>query len=236
VPVVAVRFGCDDPPHDPASDPALPTTCSAENLSGKADCRRALARRCSLAFGPRTLLLTTGRLSHEADGDAILNGIERLAPFDVATVIVPYGDADLIERARMLALRQPGRVALHATADAAAVRLARGAADAILLGNDNDLIGRAAALALLYGTLPIVPDAGANRDYLVDYDRASRTGHAILFVTASPFEIESAVRRAMALRADGDVWSQLVRTLFEAAPRWIATARAMIEIAQAYAA
>ncbi len=235
-PVIAVRFGCDDPPHDPASDPALPSTFSADKLSGKADCRRALARRCSLALGPRTLLLTTGPLSHDADGEAILSGIERLAPFDVATVIVPYGDADLIERARLLALRQPGRVAVHGAADAAAVRLARGAADAVLLGNDNDRIGRAAALALLYGTLPIVAGAGANHDYLVDYDPASRTGHAILFETASPFEIESAVRRAMAVRADGDLWSQLVRTLFEAAPRWSTTARAMIEIAQAYSA
>ena len=61
-PVIAVRFGCDDPPNDPASDPALPANFSATALSGKSECRRALARRCSLALGPRTLLLTTGPL------------------------------------------------------------------------------------------------------------------------------------------------------------------------------
>ena len=78
-------------------------------------------------------------------------------------------------------------------------RLARGAADAILLGDDHDRIGRAAGLALLYGTLPIAPDVGANHDYLVDYDARSRTGHAILYSAATPFEIESAVRRALTL-------------------------------------
>ncbi|HEY2732229.1 MAG TPA: hypothetical protein VGK52_19950, partial [Polyangia bacterium] len=61
-PFVAVRFGCDDPPHDPATDPALPANYSAAALSGKAECRRALARRCSLALGPRTLLLALGPL------------------------------------------------------------------------------------------------------------------------------------------------------------------------------
>jgi glycogen synthase len=125
-------------------------------------------------------------------------------------------------------------VALHPAADDIAVRFARGAADAILLGDDHDRIGRAAALALLYGTLPIAPDVGANRDYLVDYDASSRTGHAVLYETADAFEIESAVRRALALRSDGDVWSQLVQTLFDAAPRWAATARAMTEIAQTF--
>src|SRR4029079_15709367 len=45
-PFLPVRFGCDDPPHDPASDPALPANSSATALSGKAECRKALARRC----------------------------------------------------------------------------------------------------------------------------------------------------------------------------------------------
>ncbi|HVV52325.1 MAG TPA: hypothetical protein VHO06_21840, partial [Polyangia bacterium] len=185
-PFVSVRFGCDDPPHDPASDPALPAPFSSVTLSHKAECRRALARRCSLAVGPRTLLLTTGPLGRES-GDALLGAIERLAPFDVVTVIVPRGDAEAIERARLLALRQPGRVALLPGAEAADERFARGAADAILLGDDHDRIGRSAGLALLYGTLPIAPDVGANHDYLVDYDAGSRTGQAILYGADTPF-------------------------------------------------
>ena len=73
-PVVAVRFGVDDPPHDPAADPALPANFSATALAGKAECRRALARRCSLALGPRTLLLTTGPLHRDGGAEAILAG------------------------------------------------------------------------------------------------------------------------------------------------------------------
>jgi len=234
-PVIGVRFGCDDPPNDPASDPALPANFSAAALAGKAECRRAIARRCSLALEPRTLLLTTGAL-HGGDGgaDAILAGIERLAPYDVATIIVPRGDSEAVERARMLALKNPGRVALFPGVDAKDERLARGAADAILLGDDHDRIGRAAGLALLYGTLPIAPEVGANRDYLVDYDAGSRTGHAILYGAATPFEIESAVRRALGLRADGDVWTPLVKTLMTSAPRWSSTAASVVEIASQY--
>ena len=235
-PVIAVRFGCDDPPNDPASDTALPANFSAAALAGKAECRRAIARRCSLALGPRTLLLTTGPLQRDGGADAILGGIERLAPYDVATIIVPRGEPEVIERARLLALKQPGRVALFPGVDASDERLARGAADAIVLGDDHDRIGRAAGLALLYGTLPIAPEVGANRDYLVDYDAGSRTGHAILYATAAPFEIESAVRRALTLRADGDVWTPLVKALMASAPRWSAAAAAISEVAAQYLA
>ena len=235
-PVIAVRFGCDDPPNDPASDTALPANFSAAALAGKAECRRAIARRCSLALGPRTLLVTTGPLHRDGGADAILGGIERLAPYDVATIIVPRGEPEVVERARLLALKQPGRVALLSGVDASDERLARGAADAIVLGDDHDRIGRAAGLALLYGTLPIAPEVGANRDYLVDYDAGSRTGHAILYATAAPFEIESAVRRALTLRADGDVWTPLVKALMASAPRWSAAAGAISEIAAQYLA
>jgi len=235
-PVIAVRFGVDDPPNDPAADPALAAHFSATALAGKAECRRAIARRCSLALGPRTLLLTTGALHRDGAAEAILAGIERLAPYDVATIIVPRGEPEMIERARLLALKQPGRVAIYPTADATDERIARGAADAILLGDDHDRIGRAAGLALLYGTLPIAPDVGANHDYLVDYDAASRTGHAILYGVPTPFEIESSVRRALALRADGDVWMPFVKTLMDGAPRWTATAAAVVQIAEQYLA
>jgi hypothetical protein len=233
-PFLAVRFGCDDPPHDPATDPVLPANYSASALSGKGECRKAIARRCSLALGPRTLLLATCPLHRDVGAEAILAGIERLAPFDVVTVILPSGDQEMIERARLLAIQQPGRIALLSGAGPGDERLARAAADAIVLGDDHDRTGRSAGLALLYGTLPIVPDVGAKHDYLVDYDPISETGHAVLYSAATPFDIESAIRRAVALRANSDLWTRLVKMLLESAPRWAATAAAVEEIVSQY--
>jgi hypothetical protein len=230
-PFVPVRFGCDDPPNDPASDPALPANYTAAALSGKAECRKALARRCSLALGPRTLLASVGPLHRDEGAEGILAGIERLGAFDVVTVIVPRGDSELIDQARLLAIQHPGRIALLGGADAAEERLARAAADATILGDDHDRAGHSAGLALLYGTLPIAPDTGANHDYLVDYDRASQTGHAVLYSSATAFEIESAVRRAIALRAEADLWPTLVKGLFDSAPRWATSAAAVEAIA-----
>ena len=111
-PFVAIRFGCDDPLHDPASDHKQPANYSAASLEGKAEFRRALPRRGSLALGPRTLLLATTPLRADQGGEEILAALARLDGFDVAVVIPSHGDRELTERANILAIEHPGRIAI----------------------------------------------------------------------------------------------------------------------------
>ncbi len=233
-PLVAVRFGCDDPPHDPATDSALPANFAAKALAGKVECRRAITRRYSLALGPRTLLLGSGQLRHTRSGEQILAALGALAKLDVAVLIPGEGDPDLLERGRRLAIQSPGRLVVL-DRDEAQERMLRAAADAVLCADPDDRTGRAAGLAQRYGALPIALDTGASRDYLVDYDRASATGSAILFGALDSYEIEGAVRRALALRGVADGFAPLVQRLMETAPRWSHTASAFEEICAGFA-
>lgn len=232
-PVVPLRFGCDDPPHDPGSDPALPATFSSKALSGKVECRRALTKRLSLAVGPRTLLLGCGALKHGKGGDELLAALPALSKLDVAVLIPGDGDGDLLERAKREAIQSPGRLALLDPGEASE-RLLRAAADAVLCLDSDDRTGRATGLAQRYGALPIAVDAAASRDFLVDYDARSATGSAILFGGLDPYQIEAAVRRAIALRGVADGFAPLVQRLMDAAPRWAQTAAAIEEICASF--
>ncbi|MEP6652339.1 MAG: hypothetical protein ABJA82_03215 [Myxococcales bacterium] len=235
-PFVAVRFGCDDPPNDPATDAALPANFStkAKTMIGKLECRRVLTRRHSLALGPRTLLLGTAQLKRGKGGEELLSVLESLAKLDVVTVVPGDGDPDLLERARKLAVQSPARLAVLDTDDAQE-RILRASADAVLCVDPDDRTGRAAGLAQRYGALPLALDTGASRDYLVDYDVPSATGSAILFGSLDAYEIEGAVRRALALRSDADAFAPLVQRLMEVAPRWSQTAAAFEEISATFA-
>lgn len=243
-PFVAVRFGCDDPPNDPATDTALPAnfstkasasaSASANPMIGKLECRRVLTRRYSLALGPRTLLLGTAQLKRGKGGEELLSVLESLAKLDVVTVVPGDGDPELLERARKLAMQSPARLAVLDTDDAQE-RILRASADAVLCVDPDDRTGRAAGLAQRYGALPLALDTNASRDYLVDYDVPSATGSAILFGSLDAYEIEGAVRRALALRADADAFAPLVQRLMEVAPRWSQTAAAFEEISATFA-
>jgi hypothetical protein len=227
-PLVAVRFGCDEAPHDPSSDPALPAVYGPEAPAGKAESRKALARRTSLALGPRTLLLTTPPLSAARGGKALIEALARVIRLDVAVAVPAGGDRALTDQAAVLGIEHPGKIAVVADGGPGSNRAVLAGADAVLLTDVDDHTGRSAGLALRYGVLPLVPEAGADADYLVDYDSASGTGCALLYSQVEPFELEGAVRRALALRANADAWTSLIKALMSSAPRWSATA-AMLE-------
>ena len=203
---------------------------SASALSGKAECRRALARRCSLALGPahaaahrRPAPPRRGRRGDPRRRRAA-RAVRRRDRHRAAR------RPDLVERARLLAIQHPGRVALLPGAEPGDERFAaRGAADAILLGDDHDQAGRAAGLALAlrdaadrarHGRQPRLPRRSTTS--------ARRTGHALLYGAATPFEIESAVRRAIAAaRRRRHLDGRSCESLLASAPRWAQTAAAV---------
>jgi hypothetical protein len=219
-PIAFFRMGSDDAPHDPQSDPALPFHFSAEAIGGKAECRKALARRLSLAVGPRTLLVATHPLEDDREGQALVGALAQLSGLDVSVIVRTGPDRVLTEKAKRLAIQNPGKIAVLSEGDGSLGRELLGATDALLLCRENELIGRAAGLALRYGTLPIAPDAGAFADFLVDFDPGSRTGTGLLYGSGSSFELLGALRRAIGLRAESELWPSLPPSLMRNAPRW----------------
>jgi hypothetical protein len=229
-PLAAVRLGCDEPPNDPHSDPALVQAFSADNPAGKAENRKALGRSLSLSLGQRSLLCVTPPVEGHG-GATLLSALEQLAGLEVVVVVRAGPDRALNERAKVLAIENPGKIAFHTAARDATGTVDRqllAAADAALFLDADDLTGRSAGLALRYGALPIAPDSGAFGSFLVDYDPTSATGTALLYAPGDAFELVGAMRRGLALRTDGPSWSAMISALMRSAPRW-STAAAILD-------
>jgi starch synthase len=228
--VVSVRFGCDEAPHDPATDPDLAATFSAEAPAGKAECRKALARRTSLALGRRTLLVATAPLAVADGGRRLIDTIGRLIRSDVAVVVPGGGERALVDEVKRIAIETPGKIAVYPDTTPAAERQILAGADALLLADKDNQLARTAGLAMRYGTLPMIPDCAAYHDYVVDYDVASRTGHGLLYLPDDSYEGVSVLSRCANLRGNPDLWRPLQETLMRAAPRWATTAAQFEEL------
>jgi glycogen synthase len=228
--VVSVRFGCDEAPHDPATDPDLAATFSAEAPAGKAECRKALARRTSLALGRRTLLVATAPLVVADGGRRLIDTIGRLIRSDVAVVVPGGGERALVDEVKRIAIETPGKIAVYPDTTSAAERQILAGADALLLADKDNHLARTAGLAMRYGTLPMMPDCAAYHDYVVDYDVASRTGHGLLYLPDDSYESVSVLSRCANLRGNPDLWRPLQETLMRAAPRWATTAAQFEEL------
>jgi hypothetical protein len=232
-PIVPLVFGCDEPPFDPASDTTLAATFSPEKPAGRAECRRWLARHLRLLLDPVTPLVALAPLRHAREGATVLAALERLVRRDGSFVVPAWGDADLVERARILTIEHPTRVALmpdegglvpagddEDDARPAWRRMLAGA-DAVLLTNSADMTGREAGRALLYGAVPLVPAESAAGRRLVDLDGRSETGVAVVYDRTSVAALESAVTRVWAARQRRDLWADLILRLGRAVPGWV---------------
>jgi hypothetical protein len=228
--VVSVRMGCDEAPYDPATDPALAATFSAQAPSGKAECRKALARRASLSLGRRTLLLATAPLAVADGGRILLDTIGKLGRSDVAVVVPSASERALVDEVKRIAIETPGKIAVYPDSGPEAQRQVLAGADALLLADKDNHLARTAGLAMRYGTLPLVPDCAAYHDYIVDHDVASQTGHGLLYLPDDPHEHLSVVLRCVGLRSDPDVWRPLQESLMRATPRWAAAAAQFEEL------
>jgi hypothetical protein len=222
--VVSIRLGCDEAPHDPATDPSLAATFAADTPAGKTECRRALARRTSLALGPRTLLLAVAPLAAGDGGRTLVEAVAGLARSDIAIVVPGEGERALLDEIKRLAIETPGKIAVYPEIGAAAERQILAGAVAILLADADNHLARTAGLAMRYGTLPLAPDSAAYHDYMVDFDVTSRTGTALLFQPDDAYEQVSVALRAAALRSNPDLWHDLQGTLMRSAPPWTTTA------------
>ena len=228
-PAAVVKMGCDDAPHDPQTDPALVAGYGPDAPAGKQANRQALARRLSLAVGPRTLLVAIPAQAGNSDGATIAAALGELAGLDVVAVVDPGTDGALGERVKVLAIENPGRIAILSP-DGGGVRPLLAAADAVVCAELDDRTGRSAGLALRYGAMPIAPQAGAFADLLVDFDPESFTGTALLYPPGDRFAFLGAVRRAQSLKA-GSSSDRLVPVLMRAAPRWTDTAEIVTHLA-----
>lgn len=231
-PIVAYRVGADDPPHDPATDTAVPGRFSSADLAGKTVCRKAVERRLGLALDSQTLLLTVAELRVETGGEAVVDALVTALRGDVAVVATTTGgDRRLIERLRVLSIQDPSKVALlHPETDSTPAkdweqqRLLLAATDALIVPAGHEQAARAAGLGLRYGSIPIASAPGVAGGHLIDIDAASRTGNAILFPDDTADAIANSIVRATSLHRDADAWSSIVKAAMATAPTWKHTA------------
>ncbi len=223
-PIVALPFGADEPPYDPASDPALPKAFGAANPAGKIDARRALLKRLSVSVDPRVSVLGTGPRLEGPGGRCLVSALENIVKRDVFVVLPAAGDRALVEKAAVLAIEHPTKIALLTAPSEEDVRLMMAACDAWWLLDETDPTGRAAGRALRYGALPLVPTRSAASDLFVEWDAASSTGNALFYRELTSLEIEATVARVSLLKSDAPAWSNLVARLLATAPTWKRTA------------
>ena len=197
--------GVDYADWSPSADAHIAARYSAQDLSGKAACKRQLLEEFGLppaAIG-RPLLGIVSRFTPQKGADILAEIAARIVAEDVYLVALGTGDAEYEDFFLRMQEEHPGRIAVRIGFDEVLAHRIEAGADIFLMPSRYEPCGLNQIYSLRYGTVPVVRATGGLDDTIEEgtgFKFAEYSGDAFLEAVRAAvraFEDQAAWRRMM---------------------------------------
>jgi starch synthase len=229
-----VLNGIDTGQWNPATDPHLPTSYSAEDLSGKRAAKVAVLQSYGLAFDDRALgRPLVGMISRMVDqkGFDLLAALPaEIGELDASFVVLGTGEPRYQDFWRGLAALHPDRVGARIGFDEGLAHLIEAGADIFLMPSRFEPCGLNQMYSMRYGTVPVVRRVGGLADTVRDYARNLPDSTGFVFEEPTPAALLGALRRALALFHAPSQWRDLQLAGMRQDHSWDRSAREYVKI------
>ena len=199
--------GIDDREWDPAADPHLPAPYDATHLKGKAASRRALAEACGFGPGEAPIVGMVSRLVEQKGFDLIEQAADDLLGLEARYVMLGVGQPNYEDLLRRLAAGRPGRLHFRPQRDEAFAHLIEAGSDLFLMPSRYEPCGLNQMYSMRYGTVPVVHAVGGLADTVEEFDVRTRCGTGFTFQGYEPAEMLAALKRALAIHRQPELWT-----------------------------
>jgi starch synthase len=231
---LGILNGIDTNVWNPETDPLLPANFSANDLAGKAECKRALLGAFGLPRGDdaigRPLVGMVSRLVQQKGLDLIEQASGEMVELDAGWVFLGSGDRRYERFLLGLAAAHPTRVGVHIGFDERLAHLVEAGADVFLMPSEFEPCGLNQMYSLRYGTVPIVRAVGGLDDTIQPYTAHARHANGFKFKERSGEVLAQVARRATRLYHNRQVWRRLMRNGMAADHSWAGPAREYVKV------
>jgi starch synthase len=226
--------GIDDALWDPSSDPYLPRTFRATDISGKRVCKAALQRELGLPVSAETPLIGfVSRLTQQKMADVILEALPWIAEQGAQFAMVGQGDGELEAGFAKAPVRFGETMAAYIGYDEPLAHRLQAGCDILLAPARFEPCGLTQLYALRYGSLPVVRRTGGLADTVIDSDPksiAERTATGFAFDEPTLDAFTAALSRALALYQEPLTWRRLQLQAMAQDFSWSASAENYISL------
>lgn len=228
--LVGITNGIDQDTWDPARDPLIAASYSADDLAGKRVCRVALQRDAGLrALDGVPIFAMSARLVSQKGLDLILDDPSYFA-LDAQFVFLGRGEPRYEAALRAIAARAPARISAPLTFTEELEHHLLAGADLCLMPSQYEPCGLTQMRAQRYGTIPVARRVGGLADTIED----GVTG--FLFDDYTTDDFVRAVMRAVDQYQDATGWHHMMREAMardfgwaRSAERYLAVYRRAVE-------
>ena len=231
--LTGILNGIDVTRWNPASDPFVPASYTADDLAGKREAKGALLRAVGMSDEQpaleRPMIGMISRLTDQKGYDLIAAAAGELMNLADATwIMLGSGARQYEELWQILAAQYPERVSATIGFDERLAHLIEAGADMFLMPSRFEPCGLNQLYSLRYGTIPIVRATGGLQDTVIDADEPG--GNGVKFEPYTTAALVDAVRRALNLYRDKDRWAALQRSAMASDPSWDGSAREYVKV------
>ncbi len=232
--LVGITNGVDYDIWNPETDPHIAANFSAQDLSGKKQCKLDLLRRFGLPEEPeRPIIATISRLVAQKGYDLIRQ--TAAAILDTGSFFIGLGSGareyeDFLQAWHDSA---PHRVAIYKgyAGEALAHQIEAGA-DIFLLPSYYEPCGLNQMYSMRYGTAPLVRATGGLDDTVENFDPGRGTGNGFKFYDYSSPALLEKIREALYFYRQPDVWQVIQRNGMARDNSWSAAGQKYSELYQ----
>jgi starch synthase len=229
--LVGILNGVDYQEWNPATDTHIRQNYGPGDLHGKKLCKIDLQTIFALPERAQAPLLTmVSRLVDQKGLDIFLEVIEEILRFDLQLVILGTGEQKYESRLAELALDYPSQLGVKTAFDNKLAHKIEAGADLFLMPSKFEPCGLNQMYSLKYGTIPIVRATGGLDDTIEDFDPLRMRGNGIKFPVYSGAAFLEAVKRALALYSNREVWHHLMKNAMRADFSWDSSARRYVRL------
>lgn len=191
--------GCDYEDWSPETDSYIEAHFSADDLSGKDICKRALQKEVGLEESTRPLFGMVCRLTDQKGFGLLVPILERFLKHNVQLVIIGSGDPSITGQLNAIMNHYPDKFKFIDIYSNKLSHMVEAGADFFLMPSIFEPCGLNQLYSLAYGTLPIVRAVGGLKDTVIDYDQDSKQANGFVFYDPNPNQLLNLLRRVILL-------------------------------------
>ena len=198
-----IMNGLDQEQYDPETNENLPAHFSANDMSGKAECKAALQRELGLEVNDQIPLFTMcGRLTQQKGLDLVERVLDEFLQLPVQFAVVGTGEKKYEDMFRNFETRYPGKVCACIKFDEKLAHRLYAGGDFFLMPSLFEPCGLSQMMAMRYGNLPIVRETGGLRDSVQPFNKYTGEGTGFSFSNYNAHEMLFVMKDALGVYYD----------------------------------
>src|SRR5256714_1234014 len=230
--LIGITNGVDYDVWNPENDPHIAANFSADDLSGKLDCKLDLLRRFGLPQEPeRPIIAIISRLVAQKGYDLIRQGAGGILDMGVFFIALGAGAREYEDFLQSWHDAAPQRVGVYKgyAGEPLAHQIEAGA-DIFLMPSLYEPCGLNQMYSMRYGTVPIVRGTGGLDDTVQNFDAKAGSGNGFKFGPPSAAAMLEQIREGLYFYNQPEAWAKIQRNGMVADNSWSAAAKKYIQL------